>query len=659
MAIGSEARSTFLAIVKGDASQAITEFKKLEGTVSKSTHGATAGTSKFQMAAQGLKAELLAAAKSPAVLAAGVAAAGAGAVMAANKFSDLAKRSIDLSKATALSVEESSKWIAVADDFGISADALQAGVGRIGKTLDSAKWDQYGIATRDASGAAKNANDIFLQALDVLGRTTNETERARIGNDLFGKGYANIAPMIGKTRAEYEQMLGAVSSGQTITAGEAKRAEEWRLAQDRLSDAFNDLVYAFGDLAVSAAPLLDVMGALVEKASDLLGLIGEGDLSKPLQQFGNTANKAELSTSELIVAFDQFQREVGMARSGLDKTGAIIGELFEIDGTSADLVFDNYKKAIAELAATAPQQAGHVLAALTELVMKSEELGQTDVLRAKGLNLDNVMLLGEIAAEAAGGMENLGWATEDTGDAMSDASGEIGNAADAASDLGSAAQLAKVQLKLLQDQIDGRKSFISLQIQLRDTDSKIKELTADYAEGKISADDYYLGVADASLDAQGAVADYVGELDNITEEQRTELLTTYDPASLATMLNEIQIAADNRAIELTFEVDRETRRLLNGSKPAPGMGEVGYQKDANGGRSSGGLTLVGEYGPEMVNLPAGAMVSTAAQTRQMLSGGGGITVVVNAPVGANMIEAGRQVADALNDYYRSGGQRVA
>ena len=43
MAIGSEARSTFLAIVKGDASQAITEFKKLEGTVTKSTHGATGG----------------------------------------------------------------------------------------------------------------------------------------------------------------------------------------------------------------------------------------------------------------------------------------------------------------------------------------------------------------------------------------------------------------------------------------------------------------------------------------------------------------------------------------------------------------------------------------------------------------------------------------
>lgn len=629
MAIGSEARSTFLAIVKGDASQAITEFKKLEGTVTKSTHGATDGVGKFRSAANGLKAELMSAAKSPAVWAGGIAAAGAGALMAANKFSELAKRSLDLSKATALSVEQSSRWIAVADDFGISADALQTGLGRITKTLDSAKWSTYGVATRDASGAAKSANDIFLQALDVLSKTTNETERARIGNDLFGKGYANIAPMIGKTRSEYEQMLGAVSSGQTITAGEAERAEKWRMAQDKLSDAFNDLVYAFGDLAVAAAPLLDVLGGMVEKTAKLIGLLGEGDISKPVAEFGKVASKANVSTSDLVLAFQDLAYEAGYARSPLDKTSQVVGELLDIDGSTADLVFENYKKAIADLASTAPEQAGQVLTALTELVMAAKAVGDESVFQKTGLNLDSVMQLADIAAAAAGGMDNLGWSAGTT-------STKIEEVATGLNLVGSGAKEAKDKIALLQGVLDEKKSWNSLQQTLLDAQGKIAELGTAFDESKISGTEAWLGIEEQVLDSKQALIDFLAEIDKIPESTKLDIIANFNINNLQPTIARVQAYLDTHPASVPI-----------------------IRRRANGGRSSGGLTLVGEYGPEMVNLPAGASVSTAAQTRQMLSGGSGITVVVNAPVGANMIEAGRQVADALNDYYRSGGQRVA
>ena len=45
------------------------------------------------------------------------------------------------------------------------------------------------------------------------------------------------------------------------------------------------------------------------------------------------------------------------------------------------------------------------------------------------------------------------------------------------------------------------------------------------------------------------------------------------------------------------------------------------QKFARGTTSSpGGMALVGEEGPEMVNLPRGSQVQTAAQTRQFIGG---------------------------------------
>jgi len=39
-----------------------------------------------------------------------------------------------------------------------------------------------------------------------------------------------------------------------------------------------------------------------------------------------------------------------------------------------------------------------------------------------------------------------------------------------------------------------------------------------------------------------------------------------------------------------------------------------------GGTSHGGMTLVGEQGPELVNLPAGAQVKTNSQTNRMMGG---------------------------------------
>tara|TARA_R100000988_G_scaffold45301_2_gene22385 strand:+ start:483 stop:2177 length:1695 start_codon:yes stop_codon:yes gene_type:complete len=55
---------------------------------------------------------------------------------------------------------------------------------------------------------------------------------------------------------------------------------------------------------------------------------------------------------------------------------------------------------------------------------------------------------------------------------------------------------------------------------------------------------------------------------------------------------------------------------------------------ANGGVSSGGLTVVGERGPELVNLPKGARVHSNAESRKM-TGGNTINVNVSGRVGSS------------------------
>ena len=190
-------------------------------------------------------------------------------VKAVGAFTDAAKAAIDLGKATGLSTEQASRWIAVGDDFGVTAENIQGAVGKIAKDLDADKWERYGIATRDAAGRARDANDILLDVMDVLSRTNSDTERARIGAELLGKGWQAIAPMLGKTRSEYEDMLATVEDGQVITAAEAKKAEKMRLAQDKLNDALGEFTLAVGEAVAGIAPLVEGLADVVAKANEL------------------------------------------------------------------------------------------------------------------------------------------------------------------------------------------------------------------------------------------------------------------------------------------------------------------------------------------------------------------------------------------------------
>ena len=80
---------------------------------------------------------------------------------------------------------------------------------------------------------------------------------------------------------------------------------------------------------------------------------------------------------------------------------------------------------------------------------------------------------------------------------------------------------------------------------------------------------------------------------------------------------------------------------------------AGIDKFASGGISPGGMALVGERGPEFVNLPRGARVHSNAESRKMA--GNNITINVNGRVGASDTElrdiarkVGRLVSQEIN-----------
>lgn len=251
-----------------------------------------------------------------AALAAGVALVAFG-VKAVQAFEDAAKAARDLGDATGLTTEQASRWIAVADDMGVGADQLSTAFGRVAKTLDAKVWESYGIATRDASGRARQANEILLDSFDVLAQTTNATERARIGNELFGRGYANIAPLLGKSREAMEAYLRSVERGQVITAAEERKAERMRLAQDALADAFGEVQLAVGEVLVELAPLIEAMAGATTAAVEFFERTKEFVNGKTIETL-EEALVAEFTalgrTTEALEAAVEAEEEADRAR---------------------------------------------------------------------------------------------------------------------------------------------------------------------------------------------------------------------------------------------------------------------------------------------------------------------------------------------------------
>lgn len=89
-----------------------------------------------------------------------------------------------------------------------------------------------------------------------------------------------------------------------------------------------------------------------------------------------------------------------------------------------------------------------------------------------------------------------------------------------------------------------------------------------------------------------------------------------------------------------------------GGVPGVGFSGGGFGEHfAAGGVSRGGMAMVGEQGPELVNLPRGARVFNHGDTKKMLGGGPNITVNYHAPQGqtrAAAMDAAATIGGGIN-----------
>lgn len=422
---------------------------------------------------------------------AGGAAIAGFAVHAIGQFTNVAKTAIDTGATIGTSAENASRWIAVGDDFGLAAADIESGAKNIVKSLDSQKWEDYGIKTRDAGGHARDTSAILVDTLAVLSGIPEEADRAKAGTDLLGKGWGALAPIVGHTKDEYRDMLDTVEDGQVITKGEADTAEDMRLAQDELGDAIGDVTLAIGGLLAKGAPLLSFLADTISSVADLTG---------------------ELETS-VTVWGDFFKSALGT-----DDWSEIA------DGT----------RSTEDAIIAAGQAALDAGAPIGEVNAKLRELGLTGIESSIDLDMSAqaTNAVKRAAADAKADADNLTSSMHGMGEAAREGNVHVTDLNDVLAIMKTRTDEADAAYQTLTGHLDEKDSWATAQTAIYNFHALLAPTQADVD------------------DLARSLGDYVHQTDLIPAEKKTQFLAMLDEGQVAEVERRLAILARNRTMQL-------------------------------------------------------------------------------------------------------------
>jgi uncharacterized phage infection (PIP) family protein YhgE len=222
---------------------------------------------------------------------AGFTAAGAavGAIMAvASKSVDayigLTDQVREFGQRTGASAEDASRFVAVMDDYSISAEAGEKALFKLGQNITTNK-DQLaalGITAARTSDGQLDLVGTIENVADAYTRTSDPGKRAQLVMASLGKSGAELIPILEQGGAGMRALFEAVPRGQVFNDADLRQAQEFKLAVDDMHDAVTETAIAFGKTLVPALGETATNIATVVRAVDdfthAIGLGGMGPL---------------------------------------------------------------------------------------------------------------------------------------------------------------------------------------------------------------------------------------------------------------------------------------------------------------------------------------------------------------------------------------------
>lgn len=192
-----------------------------------------------------------------AIVGTGAIAAGAALYGMATKAGDTADRLFDLSDITGMTTDEIQRWEKVTKIAGVSIDTMTNASQKLTKQLNTmdaegnksrVALEELGLSIDDINNM--NADERMNAITQALAGVEDKTDRARIGTDLLGGAWKDVAPIVGLGADEMQR---AKDSANIIDEEKLQKANEFRITVAEMKDQVN---YFFMEMAMNAVPIV-------------------------------------------------------------------------------------------------------------------------------------------------------------------------------------------------------------------------------------------------------------------------------------------------------------------------------------------------------------------------------------------------------------------
>ena len=250
-----------------------------------------------EMAVAAFEAVVAAAAAVGTAVVASATAIGSAMVTATTDTAALADELMTMSSTTGLSTDTLQELNYAAELLDVDTQTVTGSMSKLMKTMSSAadgsssameKFEELGISIYDAEGNIRSTEDVFWDAIDVLGSFQSETERDMAAMDLFGKSARELNPLIEAGQetfrglADEARSVGYILDGETLNAfgdlddnmqrmtntAQAVEQSFGQVLLPLLTDASGDLVDLMGDFSGALAGAggdIDAIGGIIEQ----------------------------------------------------------------------------------------------------------------------------------------------------------------------------------------------------------------------------------------------------------------------------------------------------------------------------------------------------------------------------------------------------------
>lgn len=203
-------------------------------------------------------------------IAGGIAIAGAAvaafAIDGAQKFVALASEIRGFQRVSGASAEESSRFVAVLDDLGVSAQTGGNAIFLLSRKVAEGGADlrKLGIDMAVAQDGTADLTETLLNVADAYAAQSDPAKRAEIAFAAFGRQGKELIPVLEQGRAGLQKFFESAEGGRQIfSQADLDKARQFELAMDDLSDTFRGLQLEAGEAVL---PFLTSLAKVTAKA---------------------------------------------------------------------------------------------------------------------------------------------------------------------------------------------------------------------------------------------------------------------------------------------------------------------------------------------------------------------------------------------------------